>query len=106
MAEEGKEKENELVLLYADKFGWVDIQNLQKYLDEHCCTECWVFLKQAPVGRVQTAVEEDGRMQLRVTDNPKKSASSFFKELKEKGTPAQMLSLEKVSDRSMNKGGC
>ncbi|MFP4267649.1 MAG: hypothetical protein ACLFQW_06600 [Spirochaetaceae bacterium] len=106
MAEDDKEKEPELVLLYAEKFGWVDVQNLQKYLDEHCCTECWVFLAQAPVGRVQTAVEKDGRIQLRVTDKPKKSASNFFNELKEKGTQTQMLSLEKVSDRSMNKGGC
>ncbi|MFO7849556.1 MAG: hypothetical protein R6V67_06325 [Spirochaetia bacterium] len=106
MAEEEKEKEPELVLLYADKFGWVDVQNLQKYLNEHCCTECWVFLEQAPVGRVQKAVEEDGRIQMRVTKTPKKSASNFLEELKEKGTKAQMLGLEKVSDRSMNKGGC
>lgn len=106
MADEEKTRDHEVVLLYADSFGWVDVQNLQKYLEEHCCTECWVYLKKAPVGRVQKAVDEDDRIEVRVAENPKKTARSFYDELQQKGTKSQLLRLEKVSDRSMNRGGC
>lgn len=104
--EENKSEEHEVVILYAENFGWVDVQNLQHYLDQRCCTECWVYLSTAPVERVQQAVDEDDRIQTRVTDKPKKSAKKFHEELKERASPTQLMRLEKVSDRSMNKGGC
>ncbi len=106
MGDGENQSDHEVVLLYAESFGWVDVENLQKYLSERCCTECWVYLEKAPVGRVEQAVEDDDRIQIRVSEKPKKSAKSFYEELKEKGTKTQLLRLEKVSDRSMNKGAC
>jgi histone H3/H4 len=96
----------EVIILHAEAFGWVDVRNLQKYLEDKCCTDCWLFLKKAPVGRVQKTVDEDTRIQMRVTDDSKKSAKAYYKELSEKEIKVQMMALEKVSDRSMNRGGC
>lgn len=106
MTEKDTQQEHEVVILYAEAFGWVDVQNLQEYLHERCCTDCWVYLHKAPVGRIQQTLDSDERIETRVTDKPKKSAKSYYDELREKGTKVQMLPLERVSDRSMNKGGC
>jgi hypothetical protein len=106
MAEKEAEKDHEVVILYGEAFGWVDVQNLQKYLDERCCTDCWVYLQKAPVGRVQQTVDEDERIQIRVSDKPKKSAQNFYDELQQNGQSSKMMRLEQVSDRSMNKGAC
>ncbi len=106
MAGDETQREHEVVILFGETFGWVDVQNLQKYLDERCCTDCWVYLEKAPVGRVQQTVDEDERIQIRVADKPKKSAKNFYDELQQKGQKSKMMRLEKVSDRSMNKGAC
>ena len=96
----------DVLLVHGSNFGWVDVENLQRYLEKRGCKECWLYVETAPVDRVQRAIEEDDRLQLRVTDNPKKAAKSFFDELQQGDRSADMQRLEKVSDRSMNKGAC
>jgi hypothetical protein len=106
MAEKGNHPHCDVLLLHGREFGWIDVGNLQRYLQERGCKECWIYLETAPVDRVQRAIEEDERLQLRVSDAPKKAAKAFYKELRGGERTAEMLRLEKVSDRSMNKGAC
>ncbi len=106
MAENTETKEPEVVLVYGKQFGWVDVGNLQKYLDAHCCRDCWLYLETAPVERVEHELEQDNRVQIRVTGNPKKAAKAYFLELEQKGTKVEIKRLEEVSDRSMSRGGC
>ena len=100
------EKQCDVLLVYGREFGWVDVENLQQFLDSRGCKECWLYMETAPVDRVQRAIQDDERIQLRVTDKPKKAAKSFFEELKQNKRSADMQRLEQVSDRSMNRGGC
>ncbi len=102
----GARKQCDVLLVHGKEFGWVDVENLQQYLDARGCKECWLYMEIAPVDRVQRVIEDDGRIQLRVTDKPKKAAKNFFEELKKSDRSADMQRLEQVSDRSMNRGGC
>lgn len=106
MGEDTSEKQNEVILVHGKQFGWVDVGNVQKYLDEHCCTDCWLYLELAPVERVERELEQDTRIQVRVTKNPKKAAKAYLAELQTEGAKAELKRLEQVSDRSMNRGGC
>jgi hypothetical protein len=99
-------KHCDVLLVHGSQFGLVDLDNLKKHLDAAGCRECWLYVETAPVDRVQRGLEEDERIQLRVTDTPKKAAKAFFEELQQSDRSADMQRLEKVSDRSMNKGAC
>jgi len=96
----------EVILIHGHQFGWVDVQNLKDFLDLQNCTDCWLYVEKAPVERVERELEADKRVQLRVTDNPKKAAKKYLAELEQQGKKAEIKPLEKVSDRSMNRGGC
>ena len=109
MAEEthGDEQEKrDVILIHGTRLGWVDVENLQEYLDKKCCTDCWLYLETAPVERVERALEEDTRIRLRVSKHPKKSAKAYYEELDKEGRSVEIKRLEEVSDRSMNRGGC
>jgi len=106
MTENNESQEHEVVLVYGKQFGWVDVGNVQKYLDQHCCRDCWLYLEAAPVERVESELAQDTRIQVRVTKNPKKTAKAYLAELQEEGVKAEMKRLEQVSDRSMTRGGC
>jgi RNA-binding protein YhbY len=58
------------------------------------------------VERVERALEEDSRIRVRVTNNPKKTAKAYYDELMKEGRSVEVKRLEEVSDRSMNRGGC
>ncbi len=104
---ENKEVEQrDVVLVHGQHVGWVDVENIKNYLDQKCCTDCWLYLETAPVERVERALEEDHRIRIRVTKNPKKSAKSYYSELESEGRSVEVKRLEEVSDRSMNRGGC
>lgn len=103
---ESEAQEQEVVLVYGAHFGWVDVQNVKAYLDKHCCRDCWLYLEKAPVERVERELENDTRIQVRITKNPKKAAKAYLDELQAKGVHAALKRLEQVSDRSMNRGGC
>ena len=96
----------DVILVHGTQAGWVDVENLKKFLDQKCCADCWLYLEKAPVERVERALEDDGRIRIRVTKKPKKSADTYYKELAEEGRSAEVKRLEDVSDRSMNRGGC
>lgn len=104
--DKNSEKQCDVLLVHGNEFGWGDMENLQQYLYVRGCKECWLYMATAPVDRVQRAIEDDERIQLRVTDKPKKAAKKFFEELKSSDRSADMQRLEHVSDRSMNRGGC
>jgi thymidylate kinase len=96
----------DVVLIHGKQVGWVDIENLKKFLDQKCCTDCWLYLETAPVERVERALEEEDRIRVRVTKNPKKSAKAYYEELQQGDRSVEVKRLEEVSDRSMNRGGC
>lgn len=99
-------EQRDVVLIHGPQLGWVDIENLKKFLDQKCCTDCWLYLETAPVERVERALDEDDRIRVRVTKNPKKSAKAYYKELQQGERSVEVKRLEEVSDRSMNRGGC
>ncbi len=101
-----KTEPRDVILVYGQKVGWVDVENLKEFLDKRCCTDCWLYIEAAPVERVERALEEDHRIRMRITKKPKKSANSYFEELSEEGHSVEVKRLEEVSDRSMNRGGC
>jgi len=109
MTKEGTKKttqENEVILVYGQQFGWYDVESLKKFLDAHCCLDCWLYLETAPVERVERELETDHRIQMRITKNPRKAAKKYLDELKKLGKTAEIKRLEEISDRSMNRGGC
>jgi hypothetical protein len=106
MVEDASVQENKVILVYGKQFGWVDVGNVKEYLDRHCCTDCWLYLETAPVERVESELEGDSRIQVRITKNPKKAAKAYMEELKAEGAKVEMKRLEEVSDRSISRGGC
>ncbi len=105
-SENNEVEPRDVVLVHGKHVGWVDVENIKKYLDQKCCTDCWLYLETAPVERVERALEEDQRIRIRVTKNPKKSAKSYYSELETEGRSVEVKRLEEVSDRSMTRGGC
>jgi len=103
---ENKEERKGVILVHGKYFGLVDVENLKKHLDQNCCHDCWLYLEEPPVERVEQELEKDHRIQIRVTKNPKKVAKAYMDELKQKGVAVELKRLEQVSDRSMTRGGC
>lgn len=99
-------KDKETLIVYGEKLGRVDLENLIKHLEKNKYTQCRLILPLEPVKDIKAKIDADSRIEFITAKRPKREAKGIVKEFKESGVPYKLARLEEVSDRSLDRGGC
>ena len=88
-------------IIYGDKFGFVDLESIEKLLKNRLCEKIILFLSVEPHKNVKDALQKYPSIEIRITKRPKKDAKRFIKDFKFKEKSSVLYPLEVIADRSM-----
>ena len=92
-----------LYIIYGNQFGFVDLESLEKLMQNHLCDKIVVFLEVKPHKNVENALQKYPLIEIKISKKPKKDAKKYKKnydsEYSEKSSV--LYALEVVADRSM-----
>ena len=90
-------------IIYGDKFGFVDLEAIEKLIKNRLCEKIILFLSTEPHKNVEKALEKYPSIEVRISKRPKKDAKRYMKDLEsqDREKTVVIFPLEVVADRSM-----